>query len=73
MFCNAIEKLTKSWVRLPKSRLMRGYKMHPLVVTYKRAGKIKAQTWAEPAATAAIRARPLKMSSVRVENLDRRV
>jgi len=50
---------------------MRGCRRHPSVDKFRTDGeeKIQAHTWEAPAPTAAIRARPLRISSVRVENL----
>ena len=64
----ALVKLTKSWVRLPNSRLIRGYRKHPSDETKEKETPEK-QTWEAPAATAVIRVRALSVISVRVENL----
>ena len=63
--------MVKSWVRFPNITLMRGCRRHPSVDKFRTDGeeKVRAHTWEAPAPTAAKRERPLRISSVRVENL----
>jgi len=67
----AVVKLVKSWVRFPNIRPMRGCRRHPSIdkLGTHEEEKVQVHTRAAPAATAAIRERPLMISSVRVENL----